>query len=465
MKVLVLVPDPRSAFGLSEMLAALPRSQTRVVAFGQTTASVLPPGLDLLVYPVREGTRLPVPFLEALILHESPAALLAPAGAVRSSLLPTFLIDLDPQKPVADLAPLPGEEDQSGWLEALTADPDRRGEMLRSGLFSVELCPEAFDAPGKLNRSSANLVQARLAELTGLTVSLRSKPVSAPPSVRMVEPPAPPAASISFDHQKPPAGFHPETASPSTQPVPVTIVRKSPLDRDAGPPVLTRAELQRPTHPPASAEKPGTPGGTAAPAALGSAAQFHGRAQRGRVIVLAGLSAINQLTTEQLCSGILIATPEVLPWLQSRMGVAHFICAANSPRTFEAHEALAASHSILVHGPGVDGEAAAPWARSRIQLEDLHLSGFPELGWSDELDVGYFPAPGDPALALQWAAWLDPSEIILAGLGPLEGPPGWPAFLKGAQELLQDRGVSLVVVGRTLGSVSKDRGLGEALAG
>ncbi|MBP1612100.1 MAG: hypothetical protein H6Q01_763, partial [Acidobacteria bacterium] len=133
MKLLAIVPDPASAYGLGALLEALPPGTTRVVAYGQATAAVLPPGLDLFVYPVRDGSRLPAPFVEALIEHEAADVLLAPTGSVTSTPVPTLLVDLDPR--VAPPALVSGEDPASWtWVEGITALSERRPTLLRAGL-------------------------------------------------------------------------------------------------------------------------------------------------------------------------------------------------------------------------------------------------------------------------------------------------------------------------------------------
>ena len=52
-------------------------------------------------------------------------------------------------------------------------------------------------------------------------------------------------------------------------------------------------------------------------------------------------------------------------------------------------------------------------------------------------------AAGAAAMAVQWAAWLEPAEIAVVGRTTLD--ERWPAFLLGAQELLASRGIAVEI--------------------
>ncbi len=425
LKILALVPDPRAAYALGDVLGALPRRSLRIVAYGQTTAAALPPGLDVLVYPVREGTRLPAPFVDALVQHEWPSVILAPAGAIRNATVPTLLIDLDPAAPVSELAP--SEDDgQSGWLEAVTTDADRRRELLRAGVFSVELTPALLSGAGRVSAQAAPFVLARLADMAGLT----GRSGSAAPEFETA-PGAAPAATPPL--QRPAAAEAVDAVAPSERALaesdPLAVERPAPPAPrpPVAPPTSDLLSTMHPTHDPQ---------------------RYRSRYPGGRVLVLASLSGLESLTPADLSYSTVIATPEVMPWLNARMGMAHFVCASAAPRTLEAASAVEGARTVLVHSSHLDGAAIAPRARARVPVQDLTRAGGPALGWSDEMGVGFFPGPGDVALAVQWAAWLGPSEILVAGLDPLEAKPHWPAFNRGAAELLGGRGVRYELVGR-----------------
>jgi hypothetical protein len=419
LKILALVPDPRAAYGLGDVLAGIPRRSLRVVAFGQTTAAALPAGLDVMVYPVREGTRLPGPFLDALVQHEWPEVLLAPAGAVRAASVPTLLVDLDSSLPISELAP--DEEDvRSGWLEAVTTDADRRRELLRAGVFSVELDPALLSAPGRVSARAVGLLLTRMADMAGL--SGRSSPLRAnSESFAGVSAPAP---AFRLDAR----------VSPNPPGAGIDAPRKS--DPLAVEDLLPPAHDRRPTEAPPENERAQDP------------LHFKGRCTGGRVLVLAALSGLDGLTPIDLTHTTVIATPDVMPWLNTRVGLAQFVCATTPPRTLEAASATQAARTVFVHSSHLDGAVIAPRARAWVAVLDLSRAGGPVLGWSDEMRVGFFPGPGDAALALQWAAWLGPAEIMLAGVDPLEARPHWPAFCRGAKELLEARGIRFGLVCR-----------------
>jgi hypothetical protein len=399
------------------------------VAFGQTTAAALPAGLDVMVYPVREGTRLPGPFLDALVQHEWPEVLLAPAGAVSAASVPTLLVDLDSTLPISELA-LGGDEVTSGWLEAVTTDADRRRDFLHAGVFSVELDPALLSSPGRVSARAVGLLLTRMADMAGLAG--RSSPAhseresSAGPAAPGATP-SPPRELEGRAVPKPPgARFDAPRAEPRESDD-VSVEDLSPLPPAPGP------------HPAAASS--GTAQAT-------DPVRFKERCAGGRVLVLAALSGLDGLTPIDLTQTTVIATPEVMPWLDARLGLAQFVCATVPPRTLEATAATRAARTVLVHSNHLDGAAIAPRARARVAILDLSRAGGPVLGWSDELRAGFFPGPGDAALALQWAAWLDPAEIIVAGADPLEAKPYWPAFYRGAKELLEARGIRFELVPR-----------------
>lgn len=399
-KVLALVPSPTAAYGMGAALAALPAETARIVAFGQATAAVLPEGLDVFVYPIREGTVLPGPFLDALVQHEKPQVLLAPAGAVTNPPLPTLILDLDTRIPAGQVA---GSEEpsQQGWIEAVTALPERRQAMIRSGLFSVDLSPEWFAAPGRLSADTGPLLNQRLLDLAGLSAAAPEKDEQPPPE-EPLSPFAPPEAQTSRAEEF-------SLAAPvKTQEIPVTQAPEVPL-----------VEAHTPD-------------------------RYRDREAGNRLLILAGMHGLDALTPADLSQATIIAVPETLGWLSFRMGVCQFICASGPPRTLEHAAALRAARAVLVHADHLEGETLAPRCRARVPLLDLHRAGGPSLGWSDEMAKGFFPGPGDMALALQWAHWLGAAEIVLAGLDPAEGRPLWPAFFKGARELLTSRGVCLL---------------------
>ncbi len=424
MKILAIVPDPRAAYALGDVLGALPRRSLRIVAYGQTTAAALPPGLDVLVYPVREGTRLPAPFVDALVQHEWPNVILAPAGAIRNATVPTLLIDLDPAAPVSELAP--SEDDgQSGWLEAVTTDADRRRELLRAGVFSVELTPALLSGTGRVSAQAAPFVLARLADMAGLG----GRSGGAAPEFEAAQGLAP---ATTTPPKLPVAPEAPGVCAPAER-----AAESDPLAVERPVPPAPRPPLAPPT-----SDLPPTMHPTHEPQ------RYKGRYPGGRVLVLAALSGLDSLTPADLSYSTVIATPEVMPWLNARMGMAHFVCAGAAPRTLEAASAVEGARTVLVHASHLDGAAIAPRARARVSVQDLSRAGGPALGWSDEMAVGFFPGPGDVALAVQWAAWLGPSEILVAGLDPLEAKPHWPAFHRGAAELLSGRGVRYELAGR-----------------
>ncbi len=191
MKLLAIVPDPASAYGLGALLAALPPGTTRVVAFGQATAAVLPPGLDVFVYPVRDGTRLPAPFIDALVQHEGAEVLLAPSGCLTSTPVPTLLVDLDPR--VAP-PPLTSGEDPASWtwVEGITALSERRPTLLRAGLFSVDVLSDWYEGPGRLRASAAPALFSRMTDLAGLLGRRREHERRSAPSPDPTPPASPP---------------------------------------------------------------------------------------------------------------------------------------------------------------------------------------------------------------------------------------------------------------------------------
>lgn len=592
LRILALVPDPRSAYGLAEALAALPRPSLRVVAYGQAAAAALPAGLDVIVYPVREGSVLPAPFLDALIMHEAADVLLAPAGAVPAPPVPALVVDLDHSVPAEKVVPK-DEPGQASWIEALTDDVERRRALLRAGLFSVELNPGAFERAGRLAGSSASAILGRLIDMAGLSTRPQPRkptyprpvdavnsaaplpeapplarphvapvitapvapivpvaplvpvkplapvqpPLSAPlvvkpdaplavkpepplaapdilPIVKIVQVTAhPPAAALEqkvienedvtepFDVEEPaapaksafslvtpsaPVTNAPVTNAPVTNAAvthaPVTNAPSTPfsipMTAGAFTPILstpsapiTPSAPSAPAAPVAHVAHAAPAGPTApiapvAPAAATpaspadaprgpavpvdereSAGLYRDRCRGGRVLVLASATGLDGLGAALLGEATVIAVPESVAWLSSRMGLAQFVCATAQPRTLEAAAATSAVRTVLVHADHLDGATIAPRARARVAVRDLSRGGWPALGWSDELETGYFPGPGDIGLALQWASWIGASEIVLAGTGPLETRPSWPEFLAGAAELLAARETRVVILG------------------
>ncbi len=604
MRILALVPDPRSAYGLSEALAALPRPSLRVVAYGQATAAALPAGLDVMVYPVREGSVLPAPFLDALIVHESADVLLAPAGSVPAPPVPALVVDLDHAVPAEKVVPR-DEPGQASWIEALTDDVERRRALLRAGLFSVELNPGAFERAGRLAATSASAILGRLIDMAGLSTRPQPRkpayprPVEAvnsaaplpeaPPLARPHVAPVLPAPGPSTPVMSAPLNTAPLITAPVTPVVPVAplapvkpvappqpalstplavtpepplvVKSEAPLVVKAETPLVVKAEtpivkiVQVTSHPPLvehedvteplatieptaphegrassapadvpSAKSafslvtpiapstnepatsapstpysipmtagaftpilsapltpiapaapvapaapianvaPSTPAAPIAPTAPAhpadaprgpatpvedreSAGLYRDRCINGRVLVLASAIGLDGISAALLGEATVIAVPESVAWLSSRMGLAQFVCATAQPRTLEAAAATSAVRTVLVHADHLDGATIAPRARARVAVRDLSRAGWPALGWSDELETGYFPGPGDVGLALQWAAWLGATEIVLAGAGPLETRPSWPEFLAGAAELLAAREGRIVILG------------------
>lgn len=387
-------------------LAALPAGTARVVAFGQATAAVLPEGLDVFVYPIREGTILPAPFLNSLVQHEKPQALLAPAGSVTAPPIPTLVLDLDPRVPPDQIAGT-DEPGQQGWIEAVTYLPDRRNALIRAGLFSVDLSPEWFEGPARLSAAAAPLLKQRLEDLAGLT-SLE-KPHLADAAEAFPLPP------LETPTKKPEAGEKDFTLA---SPIKTLELPAPPV------PVVPEGEVHSPD-------------------------RYRDREAGGRVVVLAAMHGLDALTPADLAHSAVISVPETLAWLSSRMGVSKFICAASTPPTLEIADALRTSRAVFVHAEHLDGEALAPRCRARVPVLDLQRAGGPALGWSDEMTKGFFPGPGDVALALQWAHWLGAAEIVLAGLDPGEGRPLWAAFFSGAKQLLESRGITLLLAQST----------------
>jgi hypothetical protein len=155
---------------------------------------------------------------------------------------------------------------------------------------------------------------------------------------------------------------------------------------------------------------------------------------------------LERLSPSAWDGAVLLATPGALPHLAGRGGPAPYVCLAGPPHEPEAQAALAAARGVVVHDDRLDAAECAPAAAATVPLLDLQRAGGPALGWSDDLKVGFFPAGGDAALALQWAHWLGVAEVVLAGADAAEAGPGWLPFLRGARELLEARGVSVTVV-------------------
>lgn len=183
MKLVVLVPDPPRAHALGGILPVLAPS-ARVVAYGAATAAALPPGLDLVVYPVREATRLPAAFLGALLDHERPDAVVAPGGALTIDGIPALVLDTDPGLPAAEVVPMP----PAPGVRLLTATAERRAELAEAGHGSVDVEPGLLDASGRVRPELAPVVLALAEEACGRA--------AAPPPPAGPEPPA--AAAEAF---------------------------------------------------------------------------------------------------------------------------------------------------------------------------------------------------------------------------------------------------------------------------
>jgi len=467
-KLLTIVPDPASAYGLGALLDALPVGTTRVVAYGQATAAVLPPGLDVFVYPVRDGTRLPAPFVEALIEHEAADVLLAPAGSVTSTSIPTLLVDLDPR--IAPPVLVSGEDPASWtWVEGITALTERRPTLLRAGLFSVDVLADWFEGPGRLRASAAPALLARMTDLAGLLgrhrdVARRAvppfapAPTATPAPASAPEPPATPPTDAVSDADPWPLGdpfgeagvregslpsvkqvFSP-THPPRIVPIEIRLAADPGRLSGAAPTALAEPEPPLALTDIAPATAPPVPKVSEPPEA------YRGRHAEGRALVLASIHALDGLSSALLAETPVLAVPETLPWLAARMGRAQYICVTATPRTPEACAALVEARAVVVHDERLDAEALAPHARATVPLLDLHRAGGPALGWSDDMKVGFFPGGGDAAMALQWAHWLGVSEVIVAGIDAADGKPGWSPFLRGARELLEARGITVTVL-------------------
>jgi hypothetical protein len=488
-KLLAIVPDPASAYGLGALLNALPPGTTRVVAYGQATAAVLPPSLDVFVYPVRDGTRLPAPFIEALLEHEAADVLLAPTGSVASTPVPTLLVDLDPR--VAPPVLMSGEDPASWtWVEGITALAERRPVLLRAGLFSVDVLADWFEGPGRLRASAGPALMARMTDLAGLLGRHREAERRAVPPASQrppagLEPQAFPSSSSRSDAthvslEGSLGGFEAEkyllTQVKRDSILPAANLGQSPSLRAPGPPSTPAPPRIVPIQVRSAADLGPDPGG--APAALaepepgpepeprpllaltdlGPAAAppvptashppeaYFGRHAGGRALVLASVHGLDRLSRASLAEAAVVATPETLPWLATRMGVAQYVCLAAPPRTPEAVAALAEVRAVVVHDERLDAEELAPRAWATVPLLDLQRAGGPALGWSDDMKVGFFPAGGDAAVALQWAHWLGVTEVVLAGIDAADGKPGWSPFLRGARELLEARGITVTVL-------------------
>ena len=414
--VAVLVPGPHAAHGMAELLAALGREpdvDLRVVALGQPTAAALPGGLDVTVYPVREGTLLPHPFLAPLLEHLGAEALLAPLGAVDSAPVPTLLLDLEAEGNGAELPPVPRDPAHQGWTGVVTHRPERRRLLIREGLFAVHLLPEWFRGPGRPAAAAAAPLVRHLRELLPLGGPVVPPPGTPHPLEEEVttplEPPPPPAAAPAVE---------PEEERMPTEAIPAE----------------SAVEVRTPK-PPAWEPETHDP------------ERYRDRDDGREALVLATPSGLDSLGPADLAGPLVIATPAALGWLIARMGLAHYTCAAVEPAAVEARGALAGVRTVFVHASHLDGKRLAPAARALVPLLDLGRAGGPALGWSDEMGTGFFPGPGDAALAIQWAAWLGAGVIRVVGAGPLEENPSWPAFLAGARQILEARGRRLVLDG------------------
>jgi hypothetical protein len=442
-RLLAIVPDPASAYGLGALLGALPPGTTRVVAYGQATAAVLPPGLDVFVYPVRDGTRLPAPFVEALLEHERADVLLAPTGSVTSTPVPTLLVDLDPR--VAPPALVSGEDPASWtWVEGITALPERRPALLRAGLFSVDVLADWFEGPGRLRAGAAPALMARMTDLAGLLGRHREtdRRGGSPPPARSR------AAVEVGDLEGPGVSFGETQATSNDLPAGkfnLTASRLVPIEIRSGDAPATAAGTALALLPEPAAAAP-VPVPVAAPVASQAAEAFRGRHTGARALILASPLGLEGLAPSAWEGAVLLATPGTLARLAGWDGPAPYVCLAAPPREPGVLDSLAAARGVVVCDDHLDAAELAPAAAATVPLLDLHRAGGPALGWSDDLKVGFFPAGGDAALALQWAHWLGVAEVVLAGADAVEAGPGWLPFLRGARELLEARGVTVTVV-------------------
>lgn len=410
MKTLVLVPDPTTAYGFGAVLGALPNLRTRVIAYGSATAAALPAGLDLYVYPIRDGSRLPSSFMDALIEHEQPDVILAPTGAVGVAAVPVLLLDIDPKLEL-DTVNTSDDNNKVGWVEAATGIAERRPLLLKAGLFSVDLVPQWFSSPGRLAADAAPALASRLTDLASLASRVAAFP------------PIPESAVIetTVDVIEIPVQEIPESAPPLAELAPIALPTSIEASKTSETPVLAEPsglEVHEPM-------------------------RYRGKNERGTAVVLTSLQGLDDLTPSELSHATVIAVPETLSWLTARMGIAQFICMAQEPRSNEAIAALSTARAVVVHSDHLAADPMAVRARARVPLVDLSRLGGPSLGWSDELDRGFFPIGGDQALALQWASWLGVQQLIVAGTAGLESRPGWAQFWKGAQELLHSRGIKI----------------------
>ncbi len=416
MNVAVLVPGPRAAHGLAELLVALGREPgvaPGVVALGQETAAALPEGLDVLVYPVREDTVLPAPFLAPLLEHLGAEVLLAPLGAVDAAPVPTLLLDLGNAEDGAP--PIPRDPAHQAWTEAVTPRPERRRELIREGLFTVHLLPGWSGEPGRLAAAAAGPIARKLRELAPLVAGARPGAGTEPPEETITSP------------VEPPLPVPGETSAPEEE-ITVQVTSPEPV-----------AEVRTPA-PPAWEPEVHDP------------ERYRDRHAGREALVLASAEGLDALAPADLAAHLVIATPAALGWLIARMGIAHYTCATAEPATVEAKGALAGVRTVLVHASHLDGKRLAPVARALVPVLDLARAGGPALGWSDEMGTGFFPGPGDVALAVQWAAWLGAGEIRLAGTVPHETLPAWSGFLAGARAILEARGTRLLLDGRGAGA-------------
>lgn len=478
MKTLVLIPDPATAYGLSDLLVALGDNKPRVIAYGSATAAVLPAGLDLYVYPIRDGSRLPGPFLEALLEHEKPQALLAPTGAITRSSVPTLLIDLDPRVAIEEaVSSDPGGH--LGWIEAVTGTAERRPALLRGGLFSVDYAPHWFEAPGKLSPTAAGPLMGRLADLANLSGQGRAA-LARPDGLPVSEPSvgasfgssgSPVEVPVTIVDELPPTNAElnemiDAMIEPAYRPIPEPVLNTGPIiDPPTEEAVPGLAELAEAVEVAISPLPPVAKGSIDEPTTFAETRlaitveahrpeRYRGRNNAGTAIVLASLQGLDHLTAQELAHATVIAVPETLAWLTARMGIAQYVCMAQEPRTLEAAAALSTVRSIVVHADQVPAESLAPRARARVPVIDLSRGGGLPLGWSDELQTGFFPTGGDAALALQWAIWVGVAEVVLAGAEPLEQRPGWSAFWQGTQTLLAARGIKVHTPERAATAVS-----------
>lgn len=400
MKTLLLIPDAASARVFGPAVEAFPPDEVKVIAFGRAVGALLPPDFPAFVYPLAPGNRLPAPFLEALIRHEGAQAVMAPKGLLTCAPVPALIFDIETSLP--EDPPELAEPTQWAFIEGVARNHRLRMELLSAGFFAAHEKPGWFTAEGTLAPTAVPEIRQTLARLAGKSLA-PEKPALAPailhPDAAVAEPPA---------ADPTPASWGVKLMQPSSEePVEVPIHREPP---PFGSPEASSAET------------------------------FRGLLDGRRALVLTGGSGLDRLQPQDLCEASVLCVPEALPWLDSRLGSAQFVCTVSPPTSPVVQDALAHARTVLVHSPALEVASLAPRARQHVPLLDLHQAGGPALGWSDDMVTGFFPGGGDAALALQWAAWLGATEILIAG-EPLAPGDDWPLFCAGAEELLNQRGL------------------------